>query len=85
MTTNLTKIDLVTATRERAWGYAYPRALTAADVAFLQRIFKRASLDDDTEMDRDVRATELVRLYQDGIVSETELLARLDRNVSPDP
>lgn len=59
-------------------GYANPPVLTADDVTFLQRIFQKKMLDDDTELDRDTRATELVRLFTEGIDSESELLARLD-------
>lgn len=54
-------------------------ALTATDVAFLRKIYTQALTDDDTDLDLQTRADDLVRLFQEGVSSEKELLARLDQ------
>ena len=52
-------------------------ALTAADVALLRRVFTQAMTDEDSDLDLMAKADELVRLFQEGVSSEEDLLARL--------
>jgi len=47
------------------------------DIDLLKRVMLLAELDGDTPLDREARAAALIRLFQNGLRSESELLSAL--------
>lgn len=52
-------------------------AFRPRDIGLLKRVMLSAELDGDTPLDREARAAALIRLFQSGLRSESELLSAL--------